>query len=94
MLLLHGSGSTTALSWTLELRLLSEQYRLHAIDLVGEPGRSAPARPALTSPLYSAWLTELANVLDARPAVVIGLSLGGWLAVLTTDVRYGVPAGR
>lgn len=80
VLLLHGSGST-ALSWALELRELADRYRLHAIDLVGEPGRSAPVRPVLGSDAYAVWLTEVAVALDARPAVVVGLSLGGWLAL-------------
>lgn len=79
VVLLPGSGGT-ALNWARELRGGVVDYRLHAVDLPGEPGRTAPVRMPLDSPDHARWLTELTDALAARPALVVGASLGGFLA--------------
>ena len=48
LVLLHGSGSN-ALMWAPDVAAWSERFRVYAVDLIGEPGLSAPARPPLTS---------------------------------------------
>jgi pimeloyl-ACP methyl ester carboxylesterase len=80
VLLLPGSGSVAA-SWGPELAELSRVHRVHAIDLPGESGLSTPTRLPLRRGVHADWLHELATSLDAEPSAVVGISLGGWVAL-------------
>src|SRR5688572_5817920 len=57
LVLLHGSGGTT-LDWSGDVAAWSEHFQVHAIDLIGEPGLSAPSRPQLGSDDYANWLDD------------------------------------
>jgi len=76
----HGSLSN-AITWAGELIRLSEKYRLYAVDMIGEAGKSAEARPRLQSDAYGHWLQELFQQLEISQPILVGLSLGGWLAL-------------
>lgn len=80
VLLLHGSGSVAG-AWAPELVELARTRRVHAVDLPGESGFSAPVRPPLVPGTYARWLSEVAESLRAAPAAVVGTSLGGWVAL-------------
>lgn len=79
VVLLHGSGAT-ALSWAPALLQLSDEYRLHAIDLPGEAGASAPTRVPFVAEEQARWLAEVHRELVDQPAVFVGVSIGGWIA--------------
>ena len=79
VVLLHGSGAT-ALSWAPALLRLSDEYRLHAIDLPGEAGASTPTRVPFVAEEQARWLAEVHRELVDRPAVFVGVSVGGWIA--------------
>jgi pimeloyl-ACP methyl ester carboxylesterase len=79
VVLLHGSASNSA-SWLGDARLWSQHFRLHAVDVIGEPGLSAETRPTLVSGAYEAWLGDVLAGLGLTRAALVGLSLGGWLA--------------
>lgn len=80
LLLLHGSGSN-AMMWMGDVTAWAKHFRVHAIDMIGEPGLSAPARPPLDSPAYALWLDDVLDHLGLEHAAVTGASLGGWLAL-------------
>lgn len=80
VLLLPGSGSVAA-SWGPELAELGRSQRVHAIDLPGESGLSAPVRLPPQQGAHAHWLHEVATALQTEPAAVVGVSLGGWVAV-------------
>ncbi|GAA2904675.1 alpha/beta hydrolase [Streptosporangium fragile] len=80
LLLLHGSGANTAM-WRADAAAWSRHFRVHAVDIVGEPGLSAPSRPSPASGAYASWLDEVLDALGARRTSIVGVSLGGWLAV-------------
>jgi pimeloyl-ACP methyl ester carboxylesterase len=80
LVLLHGSGSN-ALMWAGDVAEWSERFRVYAVDVVGEPGRSAPARPPLASGAYPLWFGDVLDGLGVARASVVGVSLGGWLAL-------------
>lgn len=80
VLLLHGS-SANALNWFADVPTWAGELRLYAVDLIGEPGLSAPSRPPMGSSDYAHWLDDVLDALDLADVAVVGESLGGWLAV-------------
>ncbi|MGZ6039316.1 MAG: alpha/beta fold hydrolase [Phenylobacterium sp.] len=80
VLLLHGSMANTT-SWLGDVAILAQHFRVYAIDMIGEPGFSAPARPPLGSEAYAVWLDEVLAALGVARAALVGISLGGWLAL-------------
>lgn len=80
VVLLHGSATNSA-SWIGDIASWSKHFRVFAIDMIGEPGFSAPSRPSLGSEDYAGWLDDVFDALRLENAAVIGLSLGGWLAM-------------
>ncbi|MDT0353935.1 alpha/beta fold hydrolase [Pseudonocardia charpentierae] len=80
VLLMPGSGGVAA-SWGVEMAELGQTRRVHAIDLPGESGLSTPVRLPLQRGAHAHWLHEVASSLSAEPAAVVGVSLGGWVAL-------------
>ena len=80
LILLHGAGSNS-LTWASDVIQYSQQYRVFAVDLLGEPGRSAPNRPAWDSLAYAEWLEDVLDALRIDKAALIGFSQGGWTAI-------------
>jgi pimeloyl-ACP methyl ester carboxylesterase len=80
MVLLHGSGSNSAV-WIRDVAEWGTRYRVYAVDVIGEPGLSAESRPSLRSGAYVDWLDDVFQYLGLRSASLVGVSLGGWLAL-------------
>lgn len=79
VLLLHGALANSA-AWMGDVAFWSERNRVFAIDVIGEPGLSAPSRPPLASEAYAQWLDDVMRELKLDRAALVGVSLGGWLA--------------
>lgn len=79
LLALQGSGANAAM-WLPQIATLSENRRVYAIDVIGEPGLSAPSRPRLESDAYARWLDDVLAGLGLQEAAFVGRSLGGWFA--------------
>ncbi len=80
VLLLHGSGSNSAM-WIADTKELSKYYHVFAIDIIGECGKSSENRPSFKSDSYSEWLSDLIDKLGLNKVSLIGCSLGGWIAI-------------
>jgi pimeloyl-ACP methyl ester carboxylesterase len=80
LVLLHGSGTNSAM-WLADVATWSRHFRVYAVDVIGEPGLSAPARPPLASDAYALWLDDVLRGLAVERAALVGVSLGGWLAL-------------
>jgi pimeloyl-ACP methyl ester carboxylesterase len=80
VVLLHGSGTNSAI-WLRDVAELATRYRVYAIDIIGEPGLSSPSRPPLKSDAHASWLDGVWNHLGLARASIVGVSLGGWLAL-------------
>jgi pimeloyl-ACP methyl ester carboxylesterase len=80
LLLLHGAGSNSAM-WIADAAAWSTRYKLYAIDMIGEPGYSAESRPPLKSDAYALWLDDVLQGLRIDRFSMVGISLGGWLAI-------------
>ena len=78
LILLHGSGMNSAM-WIREMEEYSKKYRVYAVDMPGEPGRSDENQLPFEGEDYSDWLNEVYNALSIRKASIVGISLGAWL---------------
>src|SRR5262247_945497 len=65
LVLIHGAGSNSAM-WAGDVGEYSRHYRVYAVDLLGEPGKSAPARPSWDSPAYAEWLGDVLDALKVE----------------------------
>lgn len=88
LLLLHGSGSNAAM-WMGDVTVWAKHFRVHAVDMIGEPGLSAQSRPPLDSSAYALWLDDVLDHFGLERAAVTGASLGGWLALDYATRRPG-----
>lgn len=80
VVLLHGAGSNSAI-WHADAPRWSLTHRLYMVDVIGEPGLSAPSRPPRSSDAYALWLDDVLDGLGVDTAALVGgVSLGGWLA--------------
>jgi len=80
LILFQGSGGNAAM-WMRDVAAWAAHFRVYAVDMIGEPGLSAPSRPPLASEAYALWLDDVMNALSIMRASIIGVSLGGWLAL-------------
>lgn len=88
LLLFHGSGANATM-WLADIAPWAEHFRVHAVDMIGEPGLSAPSRPPLDSGRYALWLDDVLRGLGVERARIAGVSLGGWLALDYATRRAG-----
>jgi pimeloyl-ACP methyl ester carboxylesterase len=84
LVLLHGAGSNSAM-WIGDMPTYSRHHRVLAIDLPGEPGRSAPRRLPWYGDAWPQWLADALDGLEVDKAMFIGLSQGAW-----TVLRFAV----
>ena len=63
LVLLHGAGSNSAM-WAGDVAAYSQRYRVYAVDLLGEPGKSAPVRPDWPGPTYVEWQGDVLDALQ------------------------------
>lgn len=80
LVLLHGAGSNSAV-WAGDATVYAPHFRVYAVDLIGEPGRSAPSRPPWDGPAFAEWLTDVVNGLQLERIALVGMSQGGWAAL-------------
>ena len=78
--LFHGSGSN-AVSWFGDMPQLAQTHRVYAVDMIGEPGLSEANRMPWADPRYIEWLDDVFDALQVQTAGLVGMSLGGWLAL-------------
>jgi len=81
LVLLHGYFVTLAM-WLSNVADLSKDYRVYAIDVMGQPGKSIPnpEEPIRDVADLMAWLIETLNGLTLNRISLAGMSFGGWLA--------------
>jgi pimeloyl-ACP methyl ester carboxylesterase len=80
LVLLHGYMATSVM-WAPNITDFSKDYRVYAIDVMGQPGKSVPTEPIRAVKDYVAWLSETLDGLNVGRVPLVGMSFGGWLAV-------------
>ena len=86
LVLLHGYMATSVM-WAPNIADVSRDYRVYAIDVMGQPSKSLPDNPIRNATDYVAWLTATLDGLDLSRVSLVGMSFGGWVAL-----RYAVAA--
>ena len=80
LVLLHGvlAGATM---WFPQVNILSQDYRLYAVDILGDVNLSAPIYLPKNRIETAEWLTAVFDGLGIEQAILVGISLGGFLAL-------------
>jgi pimeloyl-ACP methyl ester carboxylesterase len=79
LIALQGSAAS-AVMWRPQVAAWSARRRVLAVDVIGEPGRSAHSRPPLSTDDHAQWMDDVLDGLGHRRVALVGVSLGGWLA--------------
>lgn len=79
LILLHGSGMNSAM-WIKEMEQYSLNYRVYAIDMPGEPGKSDERQLPFETDDFSYWLNDVCESLLIKKLYIVGISLGAWVA--------------
>jgi pimeloyl-ACP methyl ester carboxylesterase len=80
IILVHAFYATAA-SWYQNLKKLSEEFRVFAIDIIGDPNKSKPIKLIRDSKDYVTWLNEIMRELKLDRADFIGNSVGAFHVV-------------
>lgn len=80
LVLLPGQA-ISATMWYPNIAALSRIYRVYALDILGDVGKSVRTRPLTTPADFGHWLIEVFDQLGLDQAHVAGLSYGGFLAI-------------
>ncbi|QGV77837.1 alpha/beta fold hydrolase [Streptomyces ficellus] len=87
-LVLLPGGSATGLVWFANAPALGDRHRVHAVDLLGDAGRTERSgRPLRNADDLTAWLDALLDGLGLDRTHLCGHSYGAWLAA-----RYALHA--
>ena len=86
LVLLHGYMATSTM-WSPNIADFSKDYRVYAIDVMGQPSKSIPDEPIRDAADYVAWLTATLDALHLDRVSLVGMSFGGWLALNLRDGR-------
>jgi len=80
LVLLHGYMATSTM-WSPNIADFSRDYRVYAVDVMGQPGKSVPGEPIRDRADFVAWVTATLNGLHLDRVALAGMSFGGWLAL-------------
>jgi pimeloyl-ACP methyl ester carboxylesterase len=98
LILLHGASSNATM-WIGDVPQYSACFRVYAVDMIGEAGKSAPTRPDKAG--YVEWLDDVLTALQLDRVTLVGISQGGGVAVhfaaahpeRVTQIALIAPAG-
>jgi pimeloyl-ACP methyl ester carboxylesterase len=80
VVLLHGTAFNSVM-WMGDIVSWAKEFRVYAVDIIGDAGLSAASRPSFASDAHALWLEDVMRGLGIASAAFVGISLGGWLAL-------------
>jgi pimeloyl-ACP methyl ester carboxylesterase len=86
LILLHGSCSN-ALSWIPDIPRYCRHFRVYAVDIIGEPGKSYSGKPEANGVAFGEWMEDVLNSLKIDRTMIAGMSYGGWTALKFATYR-------
>jgi pimeloyl-ACP methyl ester carboxylesterase len=86
LILLHGSCSN-ALSWMADIPRYCRHFRVYAVDIIGEPGKSFSGKPEAIGFAFGEWMEDVLNSLKIDRTMMAGMSYGGWAALKFATYR-------
>ena len=79
VVLLHALLAT-ATSWYHNVDALSQEYRVYAVDVIGEGNKSCPTKPIQSLDDFLLWFIEVIDQLEIDTLSLVGNSYGGFTA--------------
>lgn len=80
LILLHSWGGN-ATQWFANIAQLASQFKIYAVDIIGEMGKSEEACLAYNSDDYVQWLGQILSQLNLGKVHILGSSIGATLAI-------------
>jgi len=80
LVLLHGMNASSTM-WYPNIKALSQNHRVYAIDNLLEPGKSRIEGEVKDMMEMMSWYNEIFDQLKLEKFTLIGASKGGWLAI-------------
>ncbi|MCG7410859.1 alpha/beta hydrolase [Paenibacillus sp. ACRRX] len=80
IVLLPGRSASTPM-WEPNLEGLMKERPIYAIDLLGEPGMSIQTAAIDNRQVQAEWLNQVLEELNLVRAHIVGVSIGGWIAI-------------
>lgn len=81
MVLLHGMDASSTM-WYPNIKALTKNHRIYAIDFIMEPGKSTLTAKPLSSEDIVTLYNEIFNHYKLKNFDIVGASRGGWIATL------------
>lgn len=81
LVLLHGMDATSTM-WFPNIKALSVNHRIYAIDFLNEVGKSQSVERSLSKEEIVKWYNEIFDYYKLKKIDVIGASKGGWMGTL------------
>ncbi|MCG8330468.1 MAG: alpha/beta hydrolase [Chitinophagales bacterium] len=100
LVLLHGFNGCAPIVIEALIELVND-FRIYAIDIIGQPNLSTETRPSMEDNSYGQWMYEILSRLNIRDVYLVGISFGGfisWKTLVFEEKRISkafliVPAG-
>ena len=80
-LLLLPSFAASAAVWRLNAEGLSRHFRVYALDVLGQGGKSVATRKLRNRSDYAGWITDVLDALGVARTSIVGNSFGGFMAM-------------
>lgn len=80
-LILMPGSCISATAWYPNIAALARTYRVYALDIIGDLGKSKVKKTFSNRSEVADWLTNILDVLDIEKAYMVGLSLGGFFTI-------------
>ncbi len=80
LVLLHG-GRASLTMWSANVGDLSREYRVYALDIMGQPGKSIPYKTFRTRDDLIPWFDGVLDAIKIAKTSLVGQSYGGWFTL-------------
>lgn len=82
IILVHGSNGCAPIALE-SYPNLREQFQVFAVDVIGQPNKSAETRVSMKDDSYGQWMNEIIDALGLDQVVLAGFSFGGLIILKT-----------